>query len=242
MCPSRIWSGGHSSAGVTEPAQNWFYAEGATGGFFDTFLLLSNPQTIPATVTIEYILSDGTVVPVTKHLPAQGRLTVQIDLEADPRLHNASVSTRILSNVPIVTERSMYWSTKMDVFPWSEGHNSFGVAETALRWGLAEGRTGGANSHYTYILLSNPWNAAAEVTVSYLRETGAPIVKTYTVPPTTRFTIDVNTMVPELQDEPFGARVEVTNGITINVERSVYWDGNGVFWTAGTNAIGTKLP
>ena len=170
------------------------------------------------------------------------RLTVPIDLEADPRLHDAAVSTRILSDVPIVTERSMYWNTKGDVFPWSEGHNSFGAAETALRWALAEGRVGGLNGHHTYILLSNPWGTAADVTVTYLRDSGAPVVKTYTVPPTTRYTIDVNGVVPELQDESFGARIEVTNGFTISVERSMYWDANGVFWTAGTNAVGTKIP
>jgi hypothetical protein len=48
--------------------------------------------------------------------------------------------------------------------------------------------------------------------------------------------------VPELHDEWFGARIEVTNGLTIAVERSLYWDANGVFWTGGTNATGTKLP
>jgi uncharacterized repeat protein (TIGR01451 family) len=239
---TRLWSGGHSSAGVTDPAQNWFYAEGATGTFFDTFILLSNPQTIPAHVTLQYILLDGTVIPVTKIVPARGRLTAQIDADADPRLHNATVSTRILSDVPIVTERSMYWSTKPDVSVWGEGHNSFGVAETALRWALAEGRVGGANNYRTYILLSNPWTMAAEVTVSYLRDSGAPIVKSYIVPPTTRYTIDVNAAAPELRDESFGARVAVTNGVTISVERSMYWDGNGVFWTAGTNAVGTRIP
>ena len=72
--------------------------------------------------------------------------------------------------------------------------------------------------------------------MTYLRENGAPIVKTYTVPTTTRFTIDVRPMVPELQDESFGAWIEVTNGVTITVERSMYWDANGVFWAAGTNA------
>ena len=35
--------GGHDSAGVTEPPAHWFFAEGATGRFFDTFLLLANP-------------------------------------------------------------------------------------------------------------------------------------------------------------------------------------------------------
>jgi uncharacterized repeat protein (TIGR01451 family) len=240
--PTRLWSGGHSSAGLTDAAQRWFYSEGATGSFFTTFILLSNPQMIDAHVTLDYILPDGTTIPVTKVVPAQGRLTVRIDDNPDPRLKSTAVSTRISSDVPIVTERSMYWDTKPDVTPWSEGHNSFGVDLTALRWGLAEGRVGGPHGYHTYVLLSNPWATAAQVTVSYLRDSGAPIVKTYTVPPTTRFTIDVNSEVPELQDEWFGARIEVTNGFTINVERSIYWQANGIFWAAGTNAAGTRLP
>jgi uncharacterized repeat protein (TIGR01451 family) len=240
--PTRLWSGGHSSAGVTNPAQSWFYAEGVTGDFFDTFILLSNPQAVAANVTLEYILADGTVIPVAKIVPAQGRLTVMIDGEHDPRLHGALISTRVLSDVPIVTERSMYWRTKPDVDLWSEGHNSFGLAETAVRWGLAAGRVGGPNQHRTYILLSNPWATAAEVTVTYLRESGAPIVRNYTVLPTTRYTIDVADVVAVLEGESFGARIEVTNGVSINVERSIYWNNNGVFWTAGTNAVGTKLP
>jgi hypothetical protein len=34
----------------------------------------------------------------------------------------------------------------------------------------------------------------------------------------------------------------VTNGVTIAVERSMYWDADGVFWSGGSNAPGTKLP
>jgi uncharacterized repeat protein (TIGR01451 family) len=241
--PTRIWSGGHSSSGVTEPARNWFYAEGATGSFFDTFVLLGNPHTIPANVTLEYLLADGTAIPVAKTVPARGRLTVQIDQEADPRVKDASVAARIVSDIPIVTERSMYWNTKGDVPFWSEGHNSFGQTETAARWALGEGRTGGPNNHHTYILLSNPWATTANVTVTFLREAGAaPIVRTYSIPATTRHSLDVSADVPELQGESFGVRVEVTNGTTISVERSMYWDANGVFWTAGTNAVGTRLP
>ena len=239
---TRLWGGGHASAGVIEPSRRWFYAEGATGSFFDTFILLSNPQTIAADVTMEYILPSGEVITAAKLVPAQGRVTVSIDNEADARLHAAAVSTRITSDVPIVTERSMYWYTQPDVVPWSAGHNSFGVDQTAPRWGLAEGRVGGPHNFHTDILLANPWMATAEVTVTYLREGGAPLVKTYTVPPTTRYTIDVNTVVPELRNEAFGAAIAVTNGLTISVERSLYWDANGVSWTAGTNAAATKLP
>lgn len=102
----------------------------------------------------------------------------------------------------------MYWAGEMDGL--GEGHISSGVTATALRWGLAEGRVGSALAYDTYILLANPSTSSAEVTVTYLRENGVPIVMTYTVPATSRFNIDVKTMVPELIDASFGARIDVT--------------------------------
>jgi hypothetical protein len=116
------------------------------------------------------------------------------------------------------------------------------MVTTSTHWGLAEGRVGGAQQFVTYILLANPESTAAEVTITFLRESGAPpIVKTYTVPGTSRFNVDLAT-VPELQNESFGARIDVTNGVKIAVERSLYWNANGVFWAGGTNALAAPLP
>jgi hypothetical protein len=46
-----FWSGGHASAGAIGPATEWFLAEGATGSFFDTFVLAANPTGQQANVT-----------------------------------------------------------------------------------------------------------------------------------------------------------------------------------------------
>ena len=48
--------------------------------------------------------------------------------------------------------------------------------------------------------------------------------------------------MPALQDEAFGAKVEVTNGVGIVVERSIYWNAGGVVWAGGTNVTATRLP
>lgn len=116
------------------------------------------------------------------------------------------------------------------------------LVRPALNWGLAEGRIGGPNEYTTYILLANPNADAADVTVKYLRESGVPVVKTYSVPGNTRFNIDVGGMVPELQNESFGASIMVTNKVPIAVERSMYWSVNGVLWQGGTNALGSVMP
>jgi hypothetical protein len=238
--PNRLWTGGHVNTGVNAPSTSWFHAEGATGAFFNTFILLSNPQTTgDAHIELRFLLEDGTTIVKPKTLPAGQRLTVNPAGE-DPRLANASMSTIVASDVPIVSERSMYWPG--DTTPFGEGHNSSGVVATSTRWGLAEGRVGAPRNFTTYILLANPSTTAAQVTVTYLRETGGPVTKTYTVQPTSRFNIDVGGVVPELRNESFGARIEVTNGVPIAVDRSLYWDANGVFWAGGTNALATPLP
>ena len=62
------------------------------------------------------------------------------------------------------------------------------------------------------------------------------------MPPTSRFNVDVKTVAPELEEGSFGARIDVTNGVPIAVERSLYWNAAGVLWAGGTNALGTPLP
>ena len=217
------------------------HAEGATGGFFNTFILLSNPQTTPANVELRFLLDTKEVITRNKTVGAKERLTVNPAAEGIAQLDNAALSTVVQSDVPIVSERSMYWPG--DASPFGEGHNSAGIVDTALTWGLAEGRVGGPQDFLTYILLANPQSTAAEVRITYLREGFGPVVKTYTVPATSRFNVDVRSVVPEIVNgQSFGAKIEVTNGVPIAVERSLYWNANGVFWAGGTNALATVIP
>jgi hypothetical protein len=239
--PARLWSGGQASAGVAQPSKSWFLAEGATGPFFDTFILLGNPGDVAANVDVRFLLDTGEAVDVKREVPARGRVTIPVDMEPDPRVQAASLSTVVTSDVPIVAERSMYWPTG-EALPWGEAHHAVGLTGTATRWALAEGRAGGAFSYVTYILLANPSNTAADVNISYLRESGVPVVKSYSVPPTSRVTVDVGGTVPELANQLFGAVIEVTNGVGIAVERAMYWTSEGIFLAGGTGATATRLP
>ena len=117
------------------------------------------------------------------------------------------------------------------------------VSTTVLtRWGLAEGRVGMGRGFQTFILLANPNATAANVQVTFLRANGSTIVKTFVVNPTSRFNVAASIAAPELQDEEFGALIEVTNGVAIGVERAMYSDALGQTWTAGTNALATRVP
>jgi autotransporter-associated beta strand protein len=235
-----LWSGGHASAGATEPASSWFLAEGATGPFFETFILLANPGAQAASVTATFLPDNGVPVEKSYSVPAGGRHTINIEAE-DTALANVAVATRIASTAPIVVERSQYWP--FAPAQWLEAHNSLGVTELGQTWGLAEGRTGGAMQHETYILLANPGDEDATVTIKFLRENGAePVIKKFTVSKTSRFNVRTGpgTEVPELVDERFGA--VITSNKPIAVERAMYSTGSGnQTWAAGTNASATRL-
>ena len=233
-----IWQGGHASFGTPAPSTTWFLAEGATGSYFTTFVLLANPNDQPVDVTLTYLPASGIPVTRTATIPAGQRLTRNIALE-DASLANAAVATQVTASLPIVVERSQYWG----VPEWIEAHNSSGVTAPATRWGLAEGLVGGFDGAQTYILLANTGSQPATVTLTFLRTEGAPLVKTFTVAPTSRFNVAVSgpgSQVPELADAAFGVRIDSTQPIV--VERSLYWNAGGVVWAAGTNATATRLP
>ena len=107
--PGRIFSAGHAVCGATAPAMQWTFAEGATGSFFDEFLLLANPSSMPALVEATYQLRTGATVTRTYTVPPQGRYTVYVD--ADPALTQAEVAVALsgINGVPFVAERAMYW-------------------------------------------------------------------------------------------------------------------------------------
>jgi hypothetical protein len=235
---ARFWDAGHESAGVPDPSVTWYHAEGATGPYFDTYILVGNPNATQATVTFTFLLETGQTITRIKTIPALGRLTVNVESE-DPLLGNAAVSTTVTSNVPVISERAMYWPGAFT--SWNEAHNSFGVTETGIRWALAEGRVGGAQGFETYILVANPNPSPASVRITYLRASGNPIVKSFTVGPTSRFNVHVNSAVPELSGEHFGAIIEATNGTPIIVERAMYWSALGVVWAGGTNVTAVRL-
>jgi hypothetical protein len=72
--PTRPCAAGHESAGVTTPATQWFLAEGATGAYFDLFILLANPNTSLAAVRVEYLRTTGATHSKGYVVPANGRL------------------------------------------------------------------------------------------------------------------------------------------------------------------------
>ncbi len=41
---NQLFGAGHASAALANPSTSWFFAEGATGPFFNMYLLIANPE------------------------------------------------------------------------------------------------------------------------------------------------------------------------------------------------------
>ena len=242
-----LWKAGHESAGVSQLSTTWFLAEGATGPFFETFLLFANPNQAAATAELTFLPDVGP--PVTRQIgiPANGRATVNIEAldPPAPELANAAVATQVVSTQPIVVERAQYWPGPPD--QWYEAHNSFGIVATHTKWGLAEGRVGNppgesGRDYQTYILLANPTSTEAHVTILFLRENSTALGQVFVVEPNSRKNVRIagpNSDGP-LVDERFGTII--TSDQPIAVERAMYSNANGQVFAAGTNATATRLP
>jgi hypothetical protein len=241
----QLFAAGHESAGVTSPATSWFLAEGATGGYFDLFVLIANPNAGEAAVTANFLLETGAVVTKTYTVPGNSRFNIWVDFE-DPALSNAAVSTTITSTngVPVIVERAMWWPG--DFGSWVEAHNSPGSTVTGTRWGLAEGEVGtetAADNVETYILIANTSATGGTANVTLVFEDGTTTVRAFPLLPNSRETVPVGFHFPEAAGRRFGAVVESFGAPApeIVVERAMYSNSEGVVWAAGSNVIGTRL-
>ncbi len=220
--------GGHNASGVTRLASTWILAEGATT-FFDTFVLVANPNAGVTRVRATYLTAGGSEFVTTQNAAAQGRATFWPRNE-HPALASAEFSTVIESMTPghdVVAERAMYFDYPGPHAFARAGHDAVGVSAPSSTWYFAEGYTGGNASiaFETFLLLANQDNTDATVTVTYHLDTGAALSRDYVVPARQRFTVWVDQegrlYDPLLENAAFGITVQATHPIV--AERAMYW-------------------
>jgi hypothetical protein len=198
-----FYGAGHESAGIRSPERQWFFAEGATGSFFDLFILIGNPNDEPAHVTATYFFGDGTTCTAAVGnavsggqavIGAKSRHNIWVDMEAVPScpysLADAAISITINSDLPIVAERSMWWPGP-SAATWAEAHNSPGATSTGTRWAFADGEQGFTTSVETYALIANTsdYDGTAKVTLYF--EDGSSVEKTIEIVRNGRTTLPI---------------------------------------------------
>jgi hypothetical protein len=120
------WTEAHNSFGVTDAATKWALAEGRAGGpeSYQTYVLLANPGTSDAKVTLTFLGDRSSAAPATRvvDVPAQRRVNVAIDPTGAAGDPATTFGMLITSDQPIVVERAMYWNVNGEV--WAAGTNA----------------------------------------------------------------------------------------------------------------------
>jgi type 1 glutamine amidotransferase len=249
---TELWTAGVNSTGVTAPDTSWFLAEGATGAFFTTFVQIANPSATPARVRITFQRPFGaSSIDRELDVPAAGRVTIPV-AQVDPALAATTVSMRVTSTnlVPIVVERSMWWPGA----DWYEGHATLATNTMGTAWAVADGETNDAQTARTYLLVASGESLTGDsLRVTLCRDSGPPIERVYpdALVPNSRLTLDLEGAFPGVirAGEHAGVILEsmgqssggAVTPMPIVVERAMYNDVGGVFWSAGSNMVASRL-
>ncbi len=218
---------GDDVTGIRGPNTLWLFAEGSTQSPFQTWLLLQNPNAVPATATIIYLLENGQTRTQVQPLAPNSRTSIFVNQV----LPNAGFSTRVQSDQPIVVERAQFR------FPGNAALAKAGVNAPAANWFFAEGRTTfrGLRAD-TFLLLQNPNSTNATATITLFGTNGATTTFTVGLLPTSRRTIFLNPFMAG----SFGIRVNANAPII--AERSIFFgiDPNlGAYSAVGSTALTT---
>ncbi|MCL4846254.1 MAG: SBBP repeat-containing protein [Acidobacteria bacterium] len=248
--PGQPYAAGHGGAGVLSPAATWSLAEGATGPFFDLFVLVANPSFSDAHLEVRYLLPDGRVIVKPHVARARQRLTIWVDLE-DPALVDTAVSTTVTSveGVLVVVERAMWWPGPT-YHTWYGAHVAAGTTTPASAWALADGEAGGLAE--TYVLLGNFGAVGGDVRVTLLFDDGATAEQTVWLAPHSRTTVSVlhdawtystaSILARLASGAHFGVIVEALDpALEFVVEGAVYRSGPRQPWASGRCTLATPL-
>ncbi len=226
-------------AKYTPATFTWYLAEGSTGisedGYFETWILVQNPGDESADVQLYYQTPNGEVPGQHMTLAPHTRDTRSV---ADVVPNQFSVSTRVVSNKPIIAERAMYWDAP-GCFRQS-ATDSIGVTSPAATWYLAEGSTGAgeSGSFETWVLVQNPGDATANVQLDYQTPDGEVPGHKITLKPHSRETRNVADFAPN----QYSVSTKVSSDQPVIAERAMYWNAPGAYRAAAHDSIGVTSP
>ncbi|MER3395852.1 MAG: hypothetical protein C4319_03605 [Acidimicrobiia bacterium] len=177
------WREGHAVVATRRPSKRWYLPEGSTNWGFDEWVLLQNPTSSSATVTLNFVAQDGRTAQRTLNIEQGRRATIRV---ADV-LPAADLATEISASAPIVAERAMYWGGP---YPASAGGSaSMGLVAPSHTWYFAEGSSDWGFD--TWLLLQNPSDSSVAVDVVYMTQAGPRVRPGITMPPHSRQSISM---------------------------------------------------
>ncbi len=223
---------------VSLPAGDFYFAEGYTGPGFQEYLCLGNPCSVPVTVDVTYLFTDGTSSERAYNIPALSRFTANVNAEVGP---DREVSIVCSSDASFVAERPMYFDYTGAGASWTGGSDVIGAARASYAWYFAEGYTGSGFDEWVCIL--NPGNVTASLTLEFQTQEAGLMVPngTYNVPAHSRATFKANDL---LGGGSYQASLKITSDAPVVAERATYFDYQGLGawgWTGGHCVMGAPI-
>jgi hypothetical protein len=216
-----------AGVGAPEAAETWRFPEGVVGGGVVERFHLYNPSDEEASVDLEMVLDEGVFEPLAVPVPAQGRVTLTVNGEAEagvqvPEGVGHSALFRSLNGVGVVIERGLEASGKRAGIG-----TTLGGTQAAKKWGLAAGVATSAVEEW--IVVQNSSDQPAQVTVTAIVDGRAEVLDKLgglTVPPLGRRGFRLNDLLaaasPGLKEEVLEAALIVEASRPIVVERAMY--------------------
>jgi len=202
-------TGAAGSTGASRPSQEWYFAEGTTREFFQSYLILYNPCRQDTWVKLDLFTEEGPAGCESMVVRSGERKTVRLD----PLLpKGVDFSMRVRSLLPLVAERPTYFQS----LNTTGGYCSAGTAAPQREWLFAEGCTTG--EFREWLAMFNPFQAEQDVEVTILAD-GREEKRRYSLPPLARVTVDVGGEVGGAVE----VSMEVRAPLGVVAERSLYF-------------------
>ncbi len=220
--------GGHGAKATSSPETTWYFAEGYTGGLFDVWLVVQNPDpTRTAHCTAVFMKPGGVTQQKDFTVDPSRRFTLGVD--SIPGMGNTEFSTKLESDIPVIAERASYFNYR----GYTGGHDVVGTPSPASSWYFAEGYT--SSTFDTYLTIQNPNEEEVTVTCRFFRpQPNPPIERSYKISGKSRFTLNAKS-IPELYSTEFSMVITSVGGDVI-AERPMYFNYNG--WNGGHDTLG----
>ncbi len=176
-------------AGINTAATSWIFAEGTTANRFQTFQTILNPGDTPAVVTAGFFgQTGGSLGSRTLVVPARSRANIKYN----DFLTASAIASVVTSDRPVVIERPEYFGSPNSA--GIPGSDVFGRNGAGVTWSFPGGNTGRLDE---FLLVYNPSAATVPIMATFYGPRGQTVQKQINVPPTIRYNINVNTLVPD---------------------------------------------
>ncbi|MBU1671167.1 MAG: hypothetical protein KKF41_04705 [Actinobacteria bacterium] len=213
---------------VTSPVSGaWYLAEGTSDWGFDTYVTIENPNDTVVTAQVTYMTKTGPQDRPDLTLPPNSQTV--INPRNDIGVTDFSTSVQCRQGKTICVDRRMVWQAPGAPSP--EGHSSVGVTAPAKTWYLPEGSS--KWGFETWLLIQNPNDEDAHVTITYMIEGQGPSPVTKTVEASSRASFNMA--------EDIGAQdasIKVASDVPVIPERAMYRNSR----REGHDSIGTTTP